>query len=256
MLISLVHLLADRFFMLTVALDTTTRGGSVALVDDDRVVDERSGDPSRTQAERLPAEIVTLLADHDRRTADVDLFVVASGPGSFTGLRVGIATMQGLALVGGRPIVGVSALDALAAIGGRDLTRGARVGAWMDAFRGDVFAALYEFCGDQRSGSGIAAGGAIEIEGPTVGDPAATMERWLQHGPVPIIIGDGAARYADAIARTAPATRVLGAPPLAAALARIGIDRFRQGQAGHPAAIQPLYVRRPDAELAREARRT
>src|SRR6185312_7287850 len=87
-----------------------TRAGSVALVVDDRVVDERAGDGSRTHGERLPAELAQLGASWD----SIDVFAVAVGPGSFTGLRIGIATIQGLALVTGRRIAAVSALEALA----------------------------------------------------------------------------------------------------------------------------------------------
>src|SRR5438046_705271 len=92
-------------FVRVLALDTTTRAGSVALVEDGRVLDERAGDATRTHAERLPAELLARLDAGDLTLADVDLFAVASGPGSFTGLRIGIATMQGLAFVGGRRIV-------------------------------------------------------------------------------------------------------------------------------------------------------
>src|SRR3989442_5688326 len=99
--------------MRVLALDTTTRAGSAAMVEDDRVVDERGGDAARTHAERLPAEILALLDAHDRTLADVDLFAVASGPGSFTGLRIGIATIQGLAFVGGTRIVVASATWAI-----------------------------------------------------------------------------------------------------------------------------------------------
>src|SRR5215212_3020373 len=102
--------------MLILALDTTTRAGSVALVEDERVIDERAGDPARTHVERLPGEILALLAAHRRASSDVDLFAVGSGPGSFTGLRIGIATVQGLALVCGRPVVGIPPLEALAHI--------------------------------------------------------------------------------------------------------------------------------------------
>ncbi|HMB82302.1 MAG TPA: tRNA (adenosine(37)-N6)-threonylcarbamoyltransferase complex dimerization subunit type 1 TsaB, partial [Vicinamibacterales bacterium] len=82
--------------MRVLALDTTTRAGSVALVSDDRVVDERSGDGSRTHALRLPGEILTLADEHRWPLSTIDLYAVASGPGSFTGLRIGIATIQGL----------------------------------------------------------------------------------------------------------------------------------------------------------------
>src|SRR5437870_4786303 len=113
--------------MHVLALDTTTRVGSVALVTDDRVVVERGGDPTRTHAERLPGDILNLLHDAGVELAAVDVFALAAGPGSFTGLRVGIATLQGLALVNGRRIVPVSALEALAQIGSQRLPAGAVV---------------------------------------------------------------------------------------------------------------------------------
>src|SRR5262245_17667106 len=125
--------------MRVLALDTTTRDGSVAVVEDDRVLVERGGDPARTHGERLPGDILIALHEAGLALQDVDLFAVAVGPGSFTGLRVGIATIQGLAFVGQRRVVPVSALLALAHAGSRDLPVGARIGAWMDAHRGEVF---------------------------------------------------------------------------------------------------------------------
>ena len=118
--------------MRVLSLDTTTRGGSVALVDDSGVVDERTGDPSRTHAERLPDEILSLLHTNAVPMSAIDVFAVASGPGSFTGLRIGIATIQGAAFVHGRPVAAVSALRALAAVGSRDARPGEVVGAWID----------------------------------------------------------------------------------------------------------------------------
>src|SRR5437588_2449680 len=128
--------------MRVLALDTTTPAGSVALLEDDRVEDERRGDAARTHAERLPGEILSVLNARGLSLSDIDLFAVASGPGSFTGLRIGIATIQGLALTTGRRIVPVSALEALAQSVAS--TPETFVGAWMDAHRHDVFTALYK----------------------------------------------------------------------------------------------------------------
>src|SRR2546423_4981315 len=130
--------------MRVLALDTTTRAGSVALVHDDVVVDERRGDGSRTHAERLPAEILALLAAHRLTPRDVDVFAVASGPGSFTGLRIGVATIQGLAVVCARPAVGVPALDAIAHAGTIDEAAGTTVGGWVGAHRRGAVSSLYE----------------------------------------------------------------------------------------------------------------
>src|SRR5262245_39653029 len=129
--------------MKVLALDTTTRAGSVALIESDRVIDERVGNDMRSHAERLPHYIHAIASAHGVALADIDLFAVASGPGSFTGLRIGIATIQGVALVAHRPVVAISALEALAQAVSAELASGAVVGTWMDAYRGDVFAALY-----------------------------------------------------------------------------------------------------------------
>src|SRR6267142_1319915 len=125
--------------MRVLALDTPNRAGSVALIEDDRIVDERAGDASRTHGERLPGELAQLGAPWPT----IDVFAVAIGPGSFTGLRIGIATMQGLALVTGRPVIGVSALEALAQIASAALEPGALIASWIDAQRGEIFSALY-----------------------------------------------------------------------------------------------------------------
>src|SRR3954463_13196783 len=130
--------------MRVLALDTTTRAGSVAVVDDGRVLVEQTGDAARTHAERLPAEVLDALAAAGLALRDVELFAVASGPGSFTGLRIGIATIQGFAFVSQKPVVPVSALRALAEPAAEGRPAGTRVGAWMDAHRLEVFSALFE----------------------------------------------------------------------------------------------------------------
>ena len=126
--------------MLVLSLDTTTRAGSAALVDHGRVRAELIGDGMLTHGQRLPADLMRLLEDSRVSIDDIDLLAVAAGPGSFTGLRVGIAAMQGLAFASDLQIVPVSALDALARAGA-DGNR--PVAAWMDAQRGQVYAALY-----------------------------------------------------------------------------------------------------------------
>src|SRR5690242_8475029 len=99
--------------MVVLAFETVTREGSLALLTDAGCV-VRVGDPARTNGERLPGDVLTLLADCGRTLADVDRFAIVAGPGSFTGLRVGMAVVQGLALVTGRPVTPVPTLDAIA----------------------------------------------------------------------------------------------------------------------------------------------
>ena len=238
--------------MLVLALDTTTRGGSVAVARDGRVLDLLVGDPGRPHAERMPADLVRSLERAGRSLSDVDVFAVAIGPGSFTGLRIGIAAIQGCAFATGRPVVGVSALEALAlAVVGGGEAPVRRLGVWIDAQRHEVFSALYDV-------HGAGANAALEtVEGPAVGDPAATAGRWhrLLGAAWCPIAGDGAVRYRQSLAEAAGApVPVIDPPPLAATIALVAEQRARAGESTLPHAIRPLYVRRPDAELARDRR--
>jgi tRNA threonylcarbamoyladenosine biosynthesis protein TsaB len=236
--------------MRVLALDTTGRAGSVALVEHGRIVDERSGDASRTHAERLPGELVALIEAHGLELGSFDLFAVAAGPGSFTGLRIGIATMQGLAFVTGRRMVAVSALEALGHVASRGLPAGASVAAWIDAQRGDIFGALY------RVGQAplFSPDRLVELAPPAVADPAAILADWSRHHQIEsaTFVGDGAVRYRAVITARDGSAHVMPPPLLAGAVGGIAAVRAGLGQAVHPAAIHPLYVRRPDAELDRE----
>jgi tRNA threonylcarbamoyladenosine biosynthesis protein TsaB len=226
--------------VLILALDTTTPAGSCALASDLVVVREEASSPNLAPAERLPLELMQLLERSGKTLADVDLFAVATGPGSFTGLRIGIATMQGLAFAGGKPLVGISGLDALAEIA-RPHANDQRIATWVDAWRGEVYAALYD-----RGG---------QVEAPVVAQPDTLLSR-LSGAPT-VFIGDGAGTYRDVIlARLGPAGIVgdTPAPLLAGTIARLAASASASGTTSHPHAIRPMYVRRTDAELARDAR--
>jgi tRNA threonylcarbamoyladenosine biosynthesis protein TsaB len=221
--------------MVVLALDTTTRAGSCALAREGVVTIERSSE-TQEHASRLPRDLMTLLDEAAVALADVDVFAVATGPGSFTGLRIGIATMQGLAFAHAKPLIGVSSFDALADAGG-----GARTATWIDAWRGEVYAAIYEH-GDMS-------------RGPSVVHP--THELDALRGTATLFVGDGAATYRELIERAmgehasfaSPA-----APLIAGTIARLAGDAARRGECPPPHAIRPLYVRRSDAELVRDAR--
>jgi tRNA threonylcarbamoyladenosine biosynthesis protein TsaB len=229
--------------MRVLALDTTTRAGSVAVVEDDRIVVQRGGDPARSHAERLPAEILSVLQAAGLALPAVDVFAVAAGPGSFTGLRIGIATIQGLAFVQHRRVVPVSALAALAHAGSGALPVGAHVGAWMDAYRRDVFSALYRVA----DAPVFARARLVEVDPAAVGDPASTIERWRAGPPIDLCIGDGAVLYKELIG-----SRAVAAPLLAGTIGLMAVDRARVGETVDPAGVHPLYLRRPDVEIERE----
>ncbi len=192
--------------MVILALDTTTRAGSAALMRGAEVVDVQASDAARPQAERL--------------------------------LRIGIATMQGLALAQGKPLIGISAFDALAWTADRQTgSYTAPVATWVDAWRGEVYAALYE--------------NGAEVMPPTVDAPAHLLPRLRV---ATRFVGDGAAVYADLIIAAGGRVADPAVPPIAGAIATLAAREAGAGRCPPPHAIRPLYVRRPDAELAREPR--
>lgn len=231
--------------MLVLALDTTSRSGSTAVARDGHVLMEAASDPSRSQATRLPAELQAVLAQAGVTLGDIDLFAVAVGPGSFTGLRVGIATMQGLAFAEEKPLIGVSALDALALVTQPEVGQGdvlLPTATWIDAWRGEVYAAVYD--------------GTREIAPVTVEAPDRILARL---GSGALFVGDGVPAHRALITATLGDAARFAAdlcPPLAGAIARLATTAAQAGEAPNADAIRPLYVRRPDAEIARDARRT
>ena len=229
--------------VIILALDTTTRGGSVAVADDDRMLAVLAGDESRTHGERLPGEIARALDAAGVARERIDLLAVATGPGAFTGLRIGLAAMQGLAMTLNKPVVGVSALDALAEqVADADVDV---ILPWLDAQRGDVFATLI----DRRTGA--------TLETPAAANPKALLDSWHAHlaGRRAIFIGDAASRDALLINNAGAGKWETRRPsPLAPEIAAIGLRRALQGHAGPPHALEPIYVRRPDAEIERDRR--
>ena len=248
--------------MLVLSLDTTTKAASCAVARDGVVINEAPIVPDRQVALQLPGALRDILDLCAVALEEIDAFAVATGPGSFTGLRIGIATMQGLAFGQGKPLIGVSGLTALRAVASPAFL-GSRIATWVDAWRGDVYAALFE--------------DGQPIEEPIVAKPEdllnAILGRDSEFGighssgsrmPDPgsrlmandvLFIGDGADTYKDLIvSRLGHAARFADplVPPLAAVIAMLATIEYKTGHRPPPHAIHPLYVRRPDAELARD----
>jgi len=214
--------------MKVLAIDTTSERESVALADDLVLLAEtrvRAAGHSR----QVLSAVEFVLRAAGVAAGDVEGYAVTLGPGSFTGVRVGLSTVQGLALASGRPCLGVSTLDVLAAaITGEAPT----LVPMVDAARGgQVFAAPYD--GDAR-----------RLEDPRSEAADAILER--VSGPV-AVVGDGADRYADAIRTRRPEVlfprRDLY---LAGVLARLAAPRLAAGEGMAPGALRPLYLRAAD----------
>jgi tRNA threonylcarbamoyladenosine biosynthesis protein TsaB len=205
----------------------------VAVVRDGQVRGDLRVFSSDTHSRRLVTGIDFLLAQLGLAPAAVEGYAVTTGPGSFTGLRVGLSTVQGLALASGRPCFGVSALDVLAA---RIAGEAPRLAAVMDAYRGEVFAALFD-----------------EAAQP-LGAPLVTpLEPWLRTLP------SGVAFVGDAVeAQRAVIEATCRAPSfprrslfLASTLGLLAEPGLRAGRGVSPADLRPLYLR--EAHIRRPA---
>lgn len=211
--------------MLLLAVDTTTGNGSVALADEGEVVGEvRLGRQPGHSATLLPA-LEFLLRSVGVAPTQVDVWAVAVGPGSFTGLRVGLSTIQGLALAAAKPCVGVSALQANAAGAGGNTPR---VVALMDAFRQEVY------------------GQAFDAAAQPVGLPAVgRVEALLEQVPAEAaFVGDAVAACRTLIESRCPgASFPRRSPFLAAEVARLAWCEAASGRTLPPDALRPLYLR-------------
>jgi tRNA threonylcarbamoyladenosine biosynthesis protein TsaB len=198
---------------LTLAVDTTAEFGSIALADENGVREEVAVHAPQGFSQVLFGEIEALIERHGVALREIDLFAGASGPGSFTGVRVGLAAIKGLAEVLGKRVVAVSNLDALAEFGKSN----ARA-VVIDARRGEVYAALYDGAGNQL-----------------IPEAVLPLEKFKEVVAGRQVEGD---------------IEWISTPyPLAGAVARIAIRKAGQGLAQDPAAIEANYVRRSDAEL-------
>jgi len=209
------------------ALDTTTPRGSVALLEDEDVRAERCM-TADSHSQWVASAVADLLAETGWPARELDGFAVAAGPGSFTGLRVGLATVQGLALATGRPCLGVSSLQAMAfPARGQSPT----IVPLLDAFREEVYFARFD------------------REGRPVGEPGVgSLERALDglRGAI-AFVGEMAERHAPAIRARHPEARLLaGDPFLAVAVGRLAVPRFRAGEGRPPRELRPLYIRGAD----------
>ncbi len=205
---------------LILAVDTTHEFGSLALLRGEELLEEVLLHNPEGFGSILFGRIADLLARHDTRVTEVDCFAAASGPGSFTGVRVGLACIKGLAEATARPAVAVSNLAAMATFGSAPLRA-----VVLDARRGEVYGAVYN------------AAGSLLVPETVIPFPAwlATLPK----GEIEFIAVDpGVFPFPDAQITIAPRA-------LAAAMARIA----RTAERLRPEAIDANYVRRSDAEL-------
>ena len=213
------------------AIDTTHEFGSIALLANGELLDEVLLHAPDGFGHILYGHLSRMLDQHSCRLQSIECFAAASGPGSFTGVRIGLACVKGLADAVGRPVVAVSNLQAVAAFGGGQLRA-----TVLDARRGEIYGGMYD--------------AKLNLVAPEI---VMKFPQWLEtlpDGPVEFIsTGNSPFRAALAGTRFERAPFIETPRAIAGAIARIAQVELRHGRAVDPAEVDANYVRRSDAEL-------
>jgi tRNA threonylcarbamoyladenosine biosynthesis protein TsaB len=238
------------------AFETATRVASVALLRDGELLGEKLGPSEQTTAESLLPSLDELLVGCGLTLDSVDAFAVSVGPGSFTGLRVGIATLKGLAFGGGRPVAPVSTLAALAwtasdPSGPSNLSNPSAasepVVAMLDARRGEVYAAAYAASAGPPARE-ILAEGVYSRE---------DLVRKLP--PACVLVGEGVLVCGEWLRERLGSGVRVQPPPASDARARhvavLGAALLAAGRGIDAAELVPRYLRRAEAEVKRTGER-
>ncbi|MGI6128959.1 MAG: tRNA (adenosine(37)-N6)-threonylcarbamoyltransferase complex dimerization subunit type 1 TsaB [bacterium] len=234
--------------MWLLALETATPTLSVALIKDGEPVVEYNERSKRRHAQTVAPTIEALLHEQGLKAKDLDAVTCGSGPGSFTGLRIGLSTAKGLAQALDIALITVSTLDVLAAAAVRPDTI---VAPLIDAKQNHIYVGFYNGCSQEASLTPLT--GYLALKPPQVAAQAAKLA-----GDQPLMVcGDGVLLCHAGF--TAAGLKVVELPPWysaprASILGKIAARRLEAGESHNIATAQPMYVRRAAAELAREAK--
>ena len=222
--------------MKILSLDTASQSCSVAIVADKTVIAELMVNHGKTHAEVLMGMIQRALEMADASISDMDGFAVTIGPGSFTGLRIGLSTVKGLAVATKKPVVGVSTLEALAY--GFSFSQ-KLICPMLDARRGEVYTAGYRFDGHN----------IITVFEPRAIAPDLAVRNIKE--PC-ILVGDGAVKYKDVFVDKIGLLATFANPAQnlirASNVARLAMPRFEKNDTDDVARLVPFYIRKSDAE--------
>ncbi len=228
--------------MLILALDTSTLVSSVALVEPGKVIAELNQETRLTHSEMLMPHIEDVLKRAEKTVQDISAIAVSIGPGSFTGLRIGLATAKTMAYTRGVPSIGISTLESLA---WNCPVEGVNLVPMLDAQKGNVYTARYRYDGTRMIESEAA---SVKSYNEAVADLAALGEPCRLFGE----------RKTVRAPEELPANIRMASPHLftarAASVALAVMDRFLRGESDDVMQLEPLYIRRAEAEVLWEKR--
>jgi tRNA threonylcarbamoyladenosine biosynthesis protein TsaB len=239
--------------MKILAIDTSTMLGGIAIMDESGLIVESRLNVKTTHSERLMTEIEHCLKQSGLKIADIDIFALAIGPGSFTGLRIGLSTVKGFSYATGNPIVSVPTLEALA--WNFPFSR-YPVCTILDARKKEVYAALFKWedC-NKRELEKPSEGTFIKLISEISIKPEELLHNLLSvcDNDKVIFAGEGAILYRDKITEImgeksifAPPEKMVTSP---ANVASIGIKKALREEFSEPIKLIPMYIRRSEAEI-------
>jgi tRNA threonylcarbamoyladenosine biosynthesis protein TsaB len=220
---------------LILSVETATLSGSVALARGTQLLGVVSGDPKISHSNTLLADVDKLLAETQLRVSDVHVFAVATGPGSFTGLRIGIATIKALSATLGRPAVGIPTLEAVALSGGVS----ERSVASLPAGRGEVFTQLFSVSSENA---------VTALDEAAHLPPARLFERYGQSDSL-TWCGEGAIVHRELIESRAAGKNWRIAPQDPNLATHVATLAFSKTQFDDAYSLRAIYVRPADAQL-------
>ena len=227
---------------LFLCVDSSTMYGSVAIVSDSGCISEHSLVSRITHSKRLLTSIQTIMQECELKWPDLDGLAITIGPGSFTGLRIGLTTIKGICMATGLPLIGISSLEALAC---QFPYCSLPICPILDARKQEVYTALYH-----------TTSGTIRTDMEPCVTGIDTLAANI-HEPT-LFVGDGVDVYKDTIIEKL-ATNALFAPPQlifpkATATGTLALRQFNMNQFLDPASAAPIYIRPSDAEANLKSR--
>lgn len=230
--------------MLVLSVDSSYSTATCALIKDDKILAEINLNDKKQHSVILMRLIDSILKEYEIDINDIDAFIISRGPGSFTGLRIGIATLKGLAFASKKPLISVSTLDALAY---NSISFQGIICPIMDALRDNIYTCLYKNENNNLT--------------PLIKEQCLNINELvtiLKEQTLPIIfVGDGVAKHKEFLQENIPNS--FFAPnhsnfPKASSVGELGIKKINDGVIENIDSINPIYLRKSQAEREYEKR--
>ncbi len=230
--------------MLVLSVDSSYSTATCALIKDDKILAEINLNDKKQHSVILMRLIDSILKEYEIDINDIDAFIISRGPGSFTGLRIGMATLKGLAFASKKPLISVSTLDALAY---NSISFQGIICPIMDALRDNIYTCLYKNENNNLT--------------PLIKEQCLNINELvtiLKEQTLPIIfVGDGVAKHKEFLQENIPNS--FFAPnhsnfPKASSVGELGIKKINDGVIENIDSINPIYLRKSQAEREYEKR--